>query len=69
MYSERFGKQLKDYRYDKRMTQREVAEKLNVATATYANWEQGRTQPSLDDLHKLIFVLDIDTRELFESKS
>lgn len=61
----KFNEQLKDYRIDKRLSQREVAEQLGVATSTYSNWEQGRTQPSIDDLKNIIKILDINPNELF----
>ena len=61
----KFNEQLKDYRIDKRLSQREVAEQLGVATSTYSNWEQGRTQPSIDDLKNIIKILYINPNELF----
>lgn len=65
-FSNIFCEYLKEYRYEKRLTQREIAEKLNVAASTYSNWELGRTQPNLDDLHNLILILNIDASELFD---
>ena len=35
------------------MTQREVAERLNVKETTYANWEKGRAQPNVDTIYSL----------------
>lgn len=35
------------------MTQREVAEQLNVKETTYANWEKGRAQPNVDTIYSL----------------
>lgn len=45
------------------LTQKQVAEKLGVVESCYANWEQGRTEPSIDMLRKLgnIFCVDIET--------
>lgn len=44
------------------MTQKQVAEKLGVVESCYANWEQGRTEPSIEMLRKLseIFSVSID---------
>lgn len=35
------------------LTQREVAEQLNVKETTYANWEKGRAQPNVDTIYSL----------------
>ena len=45
------------------LTQKQVAEKLGVVESCYANWEQGRTEPSIDMLRKLgnIFCVNIET--------
>ena len=44
------------------LTQKEVANKLGVVESCYANWEQGRTEPSIEMLRKLgeIFQVSID---------
>lgn len=42
-----------EYRKDKGLRQKDVAKYLNVATATYANWEQGRAEPDLETLKRL----------------
>lgn len=64
--SENFGKRLKEIRSEKQLNQKQVAEMLGVAVSTYANWEQGRREPSVSELHKIICVLDIQANELFE---
>lgn len=42
------------------MTQRQVADCLGVVESCYANWEQGRTEPSIEMLRKLSAVLKVD---------
>ena len=44
------------------MTQKEVAKQLGVVESCYANWEQGRTEPSISSLRKLseIFQISVD---------
>ena len=44
--SYKFGENLREIRLEKNITQEEVAKKLKVGTSTYANWEQGRREPS-----------------------
>ena len=63
---ELFCKQLKDLRAEKELSQKEVAERLGVAVSTYANWEQGRTEPSIYDIFNLLSVFEIDANELFD---
>ena len=45
------------------LTQKEIAKSLGVVESCYANWEQGRTEPSISMLRKLSEILDtsIDT--------
>lgn len=59
---ELFCKNLKETRKSCGMTQKQVAEKLGVVESCYANWEQGRTEPSIEMLRKLskIFSVSID---------
>ena len=61
-----FCKQLKELRTEKELSQKEVAERLGVAVSTYANWEQGRTEPSIYDIFNLLSVFEIDANELFD---
>ncbi len=61
-----FCKQLKELRTEKELSQKEVAERLGVAVSTYANWEQGRTEPSVYDIFNLLYVFEIDANELFD---
>ena len=58
----KFCKNLKETRKLCCLTQKQVATALNVVDRCYANWEQGRTEPSISMLRKLceIFVINID---------
>lgn len=60
-----FCARLKKIREEQKMSQREVAQKLGCAISTYANWEQGRTEPSIYDIFNLLLVFDIEANELF----
>jgi len=57
-----FCENLKSIRKEKGLTQKQVAFKLGVVESCYANWEQGRTEPSISMLRKLceIFIISID---------
>lgn len=46
------------------MTQKEVAEKLGIKSATISEWERGFRTPKIDTLRKLALALDISWIEL-----
>ena len=48
------------------LTQSELANKLNIPTSTYANWELGRTEPSIADIFNLIDFFEIEANDLFD---
>lgn len=60
-----FRERLKDLRQEKQLSQKSVANKLGVAVSTYANWEQGRTEPSIYDIYNLLWVFEIEANDLF----
>lgn len=63
-----FKTRLKEIREEQDLSQKTVAEKLGVAVSTYANWEQGRTEPSIFDIYNLLWVYEIEANELFDIK-
>lgn len=64
----KFCKRLKELRQERNYLQKEVAESIGVAVSTYANWEQGRTEPDICDIYHLISFFEIDANELFDIK-
>ena len=63
-----FCQNLKAARLESAMTQKQVAEKLNVVESCYANWEQGRTEPNIAMLRKLCELFEITLDELVNRK-
>ncbi len=59
-----FGTKLRKHREKRRLSQREVAEQLDIAQATYCNWEMDVSSCRVDYLPKLAQVLDVDIMEL-----
>ena len=59
-----FCENLKLARKDSNLTQKQVADKLGVVESCYANWEQGRTEPSIAMLRKLSKIFNISIDEL-----
>lgn len=60
----KFCKNLKNARKDSGLTQKQVADKLNVVESCYANWEQGRTEPNITTLRELSIILNVSVDEL-----
>ena len=59
-----FCENLKIARKDNNLTQKQVADKLGVVESCYANWEQGRTEPSIAMLRKQKKIFNISIDEL-----
>ena len=58
------GKNIRRLREAKGMTQEQLAEKLNVTRQAVSNWENEKTQPDIDTLHKISQELDASIEEL-----
>ena len=62
----KFTTRLKELRKELSLSQSELAKKLNVPASTYANWEQGRREPSIYDIYNIILCLNITANDLFD---
>lgn len=62
-----FCDRLKELRAEKQLSQQSVAEKLGCPVSTYANWEQGRREPSIFDIYNILKVYEIDANDLFDA--
>lgn len=58
------GKNIKDLRMEKNMTQDELAERLFVTRQTVSNYEVGKSRPDVEMLVKIGEILDADIHEL-----
>ncbi|PWM73356.1 MAG: hypothetical protein DBX59_05170 [Bacillota bacterium] len=65
LFKDIFSEKLRNIRAEKNYSQKTVAKKLGVPVSTYANWEQGRREPSIYDIFNLMWVYEIDANELF----
>jgi putative transcriptional regulator len=52
---------------EKSVTNRWLAEKLNMNEGTVSRWITNSKQPSVDTFYKIAQLLKVDIRELFES--
>ena len=64
-FSNYFKIRLKQLRTGKGLSQKQLAEILSIPQSTYANWEQGRREPSVYDIYNLLIALEVDPNELF----
>ena len=59
-----FSANLKDIRVSRNLTQKDLAEIINVSDRTVSSWEAGRTEPSLDMVDKLSEALRCHNSDL-----
>lgn len=60
MIYEPLSNNLKELRLKKELTQKEVADYLNVDRSTYSYYEARKTEPSLTTLAKLCELFEVD---------
>lgn len=61
---ENFPSRLKEKRKNKGYTQEKMSQMLNIGQSAYAKWENGRTEPTLENIVKLSKILDTTTDDL-----
>ena len=64
-----FGKRLKEKRNERKMSQAEIAEKLNISSNHYGHIEQGIKGCSIDLLLELSDILQVSTDYLLLGQS
>lgn len=60
-----FGDNIKRLRKNKGLKQQELAEILGIKRNTYSDWENGKTEPSFDNLVKLADFFNVPLDWLF----
>lgn len=68
MDQEKIGRFIAELRKENSLTQKELAEKLNVSDRTVGNWERGRNLPDPSLFVPLCSILDITLTELFNGE-
>ena len=63
-----FSERLKELRLKKGLTQTELGEKVGVKQNTFTNWENGKREPSFENLIKLADLLEVSLDWLFGRK-
>ena len=67
-FNNSFAKKLKFYLKQANMTQADLAEYMNVSTASISNWCTGNKIPRMDKVDKLCELFDINRSDLIEDK-
>lgn len=57
---------LKKLREQNGIKQKEIAKILNMSLTGYASWEQGKSEPNIDNIKKICAFYKISTDELLE---
>lgn len=60
-----FGSNLKRLRLEMRLTQADLAQKLEVAAPTLSQWENGHYLPIHDDIDRVVTFFQTSVREMF----
>ena len=60
-----FFKRLRKLRFRYGLTQNELAEIIGIKRNTYSDWENGKTEPSFENLIKLADLLEVSLDWLF----
>ena len=60
------GDKIKLYRESKKMTQNEIAEILDVSSATVSKYESGALEPNIESLKRLADLFEVSIDELLK---
>jgi len=63
-----FSKNLKIERNQRKLTQKQVADMLDIKTQSYQAYEAGITMPTAENLLKISILFNLSIDELFEIK-
>lgn len=69
MITETIGINIKTLREKFKMSQQELADKMNIARPVISNWEHGKTEPSSSQLLKLAKIFDVSTDQILGNTS
>ncbi len=66
MQSEKVGSIIRKARLEQKITQKQLAEKMDISDKAISKWECGYGNPDISLILKLSNILDIDVRELLK---
>ena len=62
----KIGSRIRMFREAKRMSQKELGERIGISGARVSNWEQGSHRPDVDLLARICEVLNVSPSELLD---
>ena len=68
MNQEKIGKFISKVRKEKKLTQKQLAEKLGITDRAISKWENSKSMPDLSLLKPLCNILDITINELLSGE-
>lgn len=68
MDQEKVGNLIKKLRLDNKLTQKELADKLNVTFQAVSKWENGKSVPDIAQLHEISKLFNIDISEILDGE-
>jgi transcriptional regulator with XRE-family HTH domain len=60
------GEKLKELRLEIQLSQKKIANLLNISVTTYAGYEQGYREPNLENVKKLCEIFDVTAGYLLD---
>ena len=60
------GKQIRKYREARRISQKELAQRLGISNSRVSNWEQGVNRPDADMIAEICVALQVSPSELLD---
>ena len=63
------GNNIKEYRENKKLTQKDIAQILGVEPGTISKYESGMIEPNIESLKKLANTFEITVDELINKES
>lgn len=68
MQDNNFGKFIYELRKEKGLTQKELADKLNISDKAVSRWENGKNYPDIETMQSLAEIFGVSVSELLEGK-
>lgn len=63
----KIGEKIAEARKERKMTQRDLGERLNVSDKVISKWETGKSLPDVETMLRISEVLEVSISELYES--
>jgi len=68
MDCEKTGSLIRGLRYEKGMTQKQLADRMNISDRTVSKWERGQGCPDIELLHELSGIFNVNMEKMIEGE-